>query len=254
MGNGAQVRALYRDTTLASYFYSQFSDSTAGDDPARFLFWDGRRLVELYKNTRDPWFQVGSDLLLLDRPAGARHAFLRGLSAGGERMDHLYWLGWAELWTGRRDRAEGTWTMFGAIDDSLVWSAHLRAAHNSIVAGDTLEARRHLISAIEYGMGRPDAHAVLGELIVNAAPSPNLKYGLMELKVAAWLNPRDWWARRNLAIGLARVRLDDAATRELESLVREHPEAASDTTIARLWNHYRNRARVTHVVEMNGGH
>jgi len=30
MGNGAQIRALHRDSTLASYFYSQFSDSTAG--------------------------------------------------------------------------------------------------------------------------------------------------------------------------------------------------------------------------------
>ena len=253
MGNGAQVRALYRDTTLASYFYSQFSDSTAADYPARFLFWDGRRLVPLYANARDPWFQVGSDLLLLDRPVGARHAFLRGLRSGGERMDHLYWLGWAELWTGRRDRAEATWTMFGATDDSLAWSAHLRAAHNSIVERDTLEARRHLISAIEYGMGRPQAHAVLGELILNAAPSPTFKYGLMELKVATWLNPRDWWARRNLAIGLASVRLDDAATHELEWLMREHPAAQNDTTVARLWDHYRKRAQTTHVVEMEGG-
>lgn len=251
MGNGALIRSLYRDTTLASHFYSQFSDSTAGELPARFLFWDGRKLISLYEKTRDPWFQVGSDLLLLDRPAGARHAFLRGLSSGGERMDLLYWLGWAELWTGRRDRAEATWTMFGAIDDSLAWRAHLRAAHNSLVERDTLESRRHLISAIEYGMGRPDAHAVLGELIMNSPHSPNLKYGLMELKVAAWLNPKDWWARRQLAAGLARVRLDDASRAELESLVRDHPEAANDTTVARLWNRY--RARATQVIEMNGG-
>ena len=141
--------------------------------------------------------------------------------------------------------------MFGATDDSLAWSAHLRAAHNSIVDGDTLEARRHLISAIEYGMGRPDAHAVLGEIILNAAPSPTFKYGLMELKVATWLNPRDWWARRNLAIGLARVRLDDAAARELESLMREHPAVRNDTTVTRLWNHYRQRAQTAHVVEMD---
>jgi len=253
MGNGAQVRALYGDTTLASHFYSQYSDSTAADFPAHFLFWDGRRLVPLYVNARDPWFQVGSDLLLLDRPAGARDAFMRGLRSGGDRMDLLYWLGWAELWTGRRDRAEATWTTFGATDDSLAWSAHLRAAHNALVDGDTLEARRHLITANEYGMGRPEAHAVLGELILNAAPSPTLKYGLMELKVASWLNPRDWWARRNLVVGLARVRLEDAVARELESLVIDHPDAANDTTVARLWKRYGPRARTTQVVEMDGG-
>ena len=97
-----------------------------------------------------------------------------------------------------------------------------------------------------------DEPAVLGELILNAAPSPTRKYGLMELKVATWLNPGDWWARRNLAIGLAGVRLDDAAERELESLVRDHPETRNDTTVARLSTYYRQRAR-TGVVEMDGG-
>ena len=68
MGSGALVRDLYRDTTLASYFYSQFSDTTAGSHPCRFLYWDGARLAPLYGANHDPWFQVGSDLLLFDRP------------------------------------------------------------------------------------------------------------------------------------------------------------------------------------------
>ena len=251
MGNGAQVRALYRDSTLASYFYSQFSDSTANAWPCRFLFWDGRRLVPLYANARDPWFQVGSDLLLLDRPAGARHAFMRGLRAGEDRMDHLYWLGWAELMLGRRDRAEAVWTAFGALDDSLKWSAHLRAAHNAITDRDTVEARRHLITAVEYGIGRPQAHAVLGELML-ADPKPyDHKYGLMELKVAAWLNPRDWEARRSLALGLAEVRLDAQAERELEALMRGFPELAGDTAVARVWSRYAKRDPT--VVDMKGG-
>src|ERR1044072_4919491 len=72
MGNGALIRELYRDSTLASYFYSQSSDTTADGGPCRFLFWDGRRLKPLYSSARDPWFQVGSDLMLLDRPAGVR--------------------------------------------------------------------------------------------------------------------------------------------------------------------------------------
>ena len=34
--------------------------------------------------------------MYLDRPAGAAHAFRRGLKEGGNRLDLLYWLGWAE--------------------------------------------------------------------------------------------------------------------------------------------------------------
>src|SRR6185295_5830454 len=47
-GNGPLIRDLYRDTSLASYFYSQFDYATAGDHPCRFLYWDGVRFEPLY--------------------------------------------------------------------------------------------------------------------------------------------------------------------------------------------------------------
>jgi tetratricopeptide (TPR) repeat protein len=228
MGNGALVRALYRDRSLGSFFYSQFSESTAAGWPCRFIYWDGMELRQLYANARDPFFQVGSDLLLLDRPAGAAHAFRRGLAAGGERMDLLYWLGWTEFALGHRGAAEAAWTAFGAHDDSLYWIAHLRAARNSLVEDrDTLEARRHLVKAIEFGIGRPEAHAVLGQLLLDARP----KYAMLELKAAAWLKPRDWMVRRDLFIGLVRARLDDPARREFDALAAIYPEWRTDSLI-----------------------
>lgn len=227
MGNGALIRNLYRDRSLESHFYSQFSESTAAEHPVRILFWDGRRLGPLYPGVQDPLFQVGGDLLLLDRPDGAAHAFRRALTQGGSPMDNLYWLGWAELWRGRRAMAEAVWTRFGAVDDSLRWMAHLRAARNAIYEhADTVEAKRHLVKAIEYGMGRPQAHAVLGELLVAAQP----KYGMLELKVASWLNPRDLDTRRQFVAALERARLDDPARRELEALKRDDPEWSADST------------------------
>src|SRR5207344_473852 len=167
MGNGALVRALYREPDLQSHFYSQFSESTAADRPCRFYYWNGEALEALYRNTPDPFFQVGSDLLLLDRPSGAAHAFRRGLAAGEDRRDHLYWLGWAELWRENRADAEQAWQMLGAQDDSLRWLAHVHAAYEALRARDTLETRRHLIEAIQYGMGRPEAHSVLGTLMTD---------------------------------------------------------------------------------------
>ncbi len=227
MGNGALVRALYRDPSLESHFYSQFSDSSAGDRPCRFFYWDGEQLRWLYPGTDNPFFQVGTDLLLLERPAGASHAFRRGLAAGGDRMDLLYWLGWTELWRGRRSAAEAAWRAFGAHDDSLLWSAHLRQAHDALVAGDTLESRRHLAAAIEFGIGRPEAHAVLGELLMARQP----KYAMLELKAAVFLKPDDWLARRELALGLTAARLDEPARAEIEALKRSYPEWRGDRAL-----------------------
>jgi hypothetical protein len=229
MGNGPLIRALYRDSSLAGFFYSQFSDSTAADRPCRFLFWDGERLVPLYGRATEPWFQVGSDLLLFGRPSGAAHAFRRGLVAGEAHPDHVYWLGWAELWRGRRPAAEASWLAFGARDDPRAYDAEMVAARDALLGRDSLSARRHLFAAIRSGMGRPEAHGALGELLERQ----QLKYGLLELKVASFLNPRDLRARRHLFTGLVEVRLDDAARRELDALKRLDPSWDSDSTVAR---------------------
>ena len=100
-----------------------------------------RRSRRCTANTPDPFFQVGSDLLLLDRPGGAAHAFRRGLAAGEDRSDHLYWLGWAELWRGNRADAEQAWQMLGASDDSLRWLAHVRAAYEALQRAATRSRR-----------------------------------------------------------------------------------------------------------------
>jgi len=227
MGNGALVRSLYHDPTLESYFYSQFSDTTAGEHPCRFFYWDGVEMQRLYGNSAAPFFQVGTDLLIMNRPRGAAHAFHRGLAAGESPLDHYYWLGWAELWGGNRAGAEAAWRALGARDDSTLRERELRAAHDALVAGDTLAARRALLQATRYGMGYPEAHAVLGQLLVARQP----KYGMLELQVAAALGPHDWPSRRDLAIALVEARLDDPARRVLKELDPIDPVWDSDSLL-----------------------
>jgi hypothetical protein len=228
MGNGALVRALYHAPTIQSYFYSQFSDSTAGDHPVYFYYWNGERLEPLYRNAREPFFQVGSDLLLLGRLDGAAHAFRRGLNRGESPKDNLYWLGWTELWRGRRGEAETLWGGYGARDDSLRWLAHMDAAYRMLLARDTLEARRHLITAIAYGIGRPEAHGILGGLLVNVHP----RFGLLELEIANRLDPSDAATRRLRVLGLEQLHLEEPARRELEILKPQYPEWRSDSALA----------------------
>jgi hypothetical protein len=245
MGNGPLMRALYRDTSLAGYFYSQFSESTAAERPCRFLYWDGARILPLYAGVREPWFQVGSDLMLFGRYPGAAHAFRRGLAAGESRPDHLYWLGWAEVRSGRRDEAEAAWLEFGARDNPRGYDAAMVGARDALSAGDTLTARCRLFEAIRNGIGRPEAHGALGELMEGR----QIKYALLELGVAALLNPRDLRARHHLVRGLVAVRLDDAARSALTSLSRDEPGWASDTTLAAAWRTLERRSGSRTVVE-----
>lgn len=230
MGNGPSIRELYQDDSLESYFYSEFGDSTAGEHACQFLFWNGVSFERLYGNASDPLFQVGTDLLLLERPAGASWAFRRGLESGGERLDHWYWLGWSALWSGDRPLAERAWREWGAHDDTSARVVWLRKAKGALEDGDTLRARRQLVEAVRSGIGHPEAHAMLGLLLQRV----NAKYALLETKVAANLNPLDWLARRDLAAGLVEARLDDAATRELERFKLARPGWREDSVAMRL--------------------
>src|SRR5262249_33916424 len=90
-----------------------------------------------------------------------------------------------------------------------------------------------LLEAIRLGIGHPNPHATLGELMW-AAGGEEARYGLLELEVAAWLNPRDWLARRELIAGLAATRLDDRADAGLGKLRETTPAWASDTTLRRI--------------------
>ena len=244
MGNGAQVRILYKDPTLESYFLSQFSESTAAG-PCQFLGWDGQSFATLYPSGSDMFFQIGSDLLVLGRPAGARHAFHRGLLAGEDPIDHYYWLGWTELWLGQRATAEEAWRRFGASDDSAKWFLRMRLARMALIdRGDSLEARRQLLAAIRSGIGHPEAHAVLGRLLLDRRP----KYGLLELQVAVYLKPNDWLARRDLLLGLMQQELHGRAREELAALLPVYPGWEQDSLVVRARAALDRSARATSTV------
>lgn len=230
MGNGASIRATYADPTLESHFYSNFSDSTAGERPCVFLFWNGLDFERLYADTHEPFLQVGADQLLLDRPAGAAHAFARGLGAGESRLDHLYWSGWALLWSGRREAAEQAWTAFGAHDDTAGYRAWIRGAVTALETADTVAALRALQGAVRAGIGRPEVHAARADLLRGR----NEKFALLETKVTSFLKPLDREARRDLVAGLVAARLDDQARRALDDARRVDPAWRADTALARL--------------------
>ena len=170
----------------------------------------------------------------VERPAGAAHAFRRAIAAGGSREDNLYWLGWASLWSGDRPGAEAVWKLFGARDDPEAHTARFLEVRSLLYEQrDTLSARRKLLEAIRAGIGYPHPHAALGELLL-ARGGEHAKYGLLELKVATWLNPNDLLARRELVAGLAAIGMDDAARETLAALQRDDAGWRADSSLARV--------------------
>jgi hypothetical protein len=87
-----------------------------------------------------------------------------------------------------------------------------------------------MLEAINYGIGRPEGHATLGRLLLAKRP----KYGVMELKIAAWLDPRDAATRLLLAESLADVGLEEAARRELAALESLPRPAEAEPMMQRL--------------------
>jgi tetratricopeptide (TPR) repeat protein len=223
-GNGALLRALYRRPDLRSYFYSQFSESTAGSAPCDFFYWDGARVKRLYRATQDRFIQVAGDLLLFDRSAGARHALRRALAAGEDPREAYYWLGWAWLYEGDRARAEEAWRRMGARDSALAYWRALDVAQHAEARGDTVAAQRLYLSAVAWHVGRPEVHRRLGELLIAREP----KYALLELQVALFLDPTDSTSRRRLAIGLARLGLLEQVVRQIEDLWSRYPSLRAD--------------------------
>ena len=106
----------------------------------------------------------------------------------------------------------------------------MAAARLALVSfGDTLEGRRTLAEAIRYGIGRPEAHGLLGGLLLARQP----KYAMLELKVATYLNPADWLSRRALLGALLDANLTEPARGELRALMSRHPELGADPIVMR---------------------
>lgn len=111
-----------------------------------------------------------------------------------------------------------------------MYRAWLRAAVTALADGDSTTARRHLFAALRAGIGRPEVHVALADLLRGRSA----KFSLLETQVTAYLKPLDTTVRGELVAGLAAARLDDAARRELAALQRIDPSWPADTTLVRL--------------------
>jgi hypothetical protein len=111
-----------------------------------------------------------------------------------------------------------------------MYRAWMRAAVTALAESDTTAARRALFGALRAGVGRPEVHAALAEMLRGRSP----KFALLETKVLAFLVPEDFDVRLALLEGLLEARLDDVARREIGALEKSRPDRAGDPALAAM--------------------
>ncbi len=93
-GNGPLLRWAYRDTTLRSYFFTQFTRERAERGP---IFFFVVRDSVLRDQTADPqllpW--LGFSMLVAQQPSGAEYALDRAITQTPDRQELRYWRGLA---------------------------------------------------------------------------------------------------------------------------------------------------------------
>lgn len=126
-GNGPLIRWAYRDTSLRSYFLSQFSSPMAERGPVFFFAVDGDSLTD---RSNDPMLlpSFAYSLLLVEQPQGAADALDQAIARRPDQREFHYWRAWAR------------W----AVGDSSGAGSDLAHAGARAARGVSMEARQRI--------------------------------------------------------------------------------------------------------------
>ena len=191
--DGPLIRWAYRDSSLRSYYFHDFTGERARRGPFFVYMTRNDSLIEQLSGPT-VLFSVAGSQLASDRYALAKDV----LELARERYPGMravgYWLGWVEMALG--DTAAG-YRELGAAGFALRpgSSPQTASARRLLAAGDTLGAIHQLDGAIFSHVLDPEAHALLADALVWVSGS-----NVVEALAVCQLTPRDPWAWRRWAI------------------------------------------------------
>jgi hypothetical protein len=190
--DGPLVRWAYRDTSLRSYYLTAFDRVKARRGP---LFFFQVRNDSLGERTseRDLYYSMALGAMLGDRPEAA----IELLGVERERHDSpqaRYWLAWATLALGERDRSLELLRDAG-------FRAHagpapeIQEALRVVGSGDTLRAMQIARRGVASHALDPGAHALYADLVITLRADPGA--AVVESYAARLLAPEwsDAWGR-----------------------------------------------------------
>lgn len=238
-GNGPLVRWAFRDTSLQSYFLTDFTRDRAERGPLFFFVADGESLVD-HTNDADLLSSFAYSMLLANRPRQAADALdllERRQPLSGQLSYQRSWALWA---AGDSVRAKHELSVLGfplerGIDDS--WLAVVRESHL-----DTSAYLAALSQMKQRAVLSPWVHARLASTYLRV--DSLRQRGVVEAFIYRTLQPRDADAWRKWASAqLAENRLD-LALESLEHYVAlDDPRVRQDAEARAILEHLR---RVVH--------
>ena len=201
-GNGPLVRWAYRDSTLRSYYLTQFSLEKARRGPVLFFALVNDALTEL-PQTPDGLRRIALALLLDDAPTSARDLLELELERADDDLESHYWRALLEWRDGRRETAIAELRRAGIVPDAGP-TPEIGAARASLAQRDSAQAIQILARGANLHGLDPAVHALLADLLL--AQPEALDPGAIEALAARVLAPEDaagWrrWGKRQFTGG-----------------------------------------------------
>jgi hypothetical protein len=196
--DGPLLRHEYGDSTLRSYFLTQFTRERAGRGPVYFLVFEGDSLRD---RTGHPALlqSFAYSMLLSEQPAAARDALALALTRAGESRELRYWLAWARWASG---------DTLGARADLA--AAGVRPARElpeggseEPLAADTTAGIDRWLEARDQAGLHPWAHARLAARGLAGGENPAAAIEALAYRLLRPDEPDAWrkWASAQLAAG-----------------------------------------------------
>jgi hypothetical protein len=192
--DGPLVRWAYRDSSLRSYYFHDFTAERGRRGPFFVYMVFNDSLTEL-KSGPNMLFSLAASQAASERYALAKDVL--GLARErypGVRTAVGYWLAWVEMALGDTAAAHRELVAAG-FPLRAGSSPQTASARRLLAAGDTLGATEQLDAAIRSHVLDPEAHGLLADIQLLSSGT-----GVVEALAARGLTPRDPWVWRRWAL------------------------------------------------------
>jgi len=195
VADGPLIRWAYRDSSLRSYYLTNFSRDKATRGPNYYFVSQSDSISEMAEGS-DRMLRIAFSMLVSDWPPGAHDALSLEIERDPSSDRARYWSAWTSYALDRPDEGRQSLASAGYGLESAPASGQ-RAAYDALARGDTLgamalareEVKRHALDAA--------AHALLADLMLIRDPDdPDAAIEALAARVLAPLDPIVWrrWA------------------------------------------------------------
>ena len=190
--DGPLLRWAYRDSSLRSYFMTQFTRERATRGPAFFFSVEQGTMKEMWKG--DGWPEgLAMTLMLDEKPQPARDALSIFDRPNATRADH-YLMAWLELAIHDTERVSRSARSSRLQARRRTDGRDQLRATNVRAGGDTLAAHQMLVQALVAHVLDPELHGALADVLLVKGTDTQGAY--IEANAAKLLSPDDAYAWR----------------------------------------------------------